>query len=99
MRGIPGNVDVLVFHPYVYGVLDDLSTTYGLRGDPRTSTKPAPSGTSCARRTALADWAPDGARGGCRHDRRQPEIYVHDWCDAEAFDRWLYGHYPVSDRR
>ena len=25
----------------------------------------------------------------------KPEIYVHDWGDAEAIDRWLYRHYPV----
>ncbi|MFI8946038.1 cellulase-like family protein [Streptomyces sp. NPDC053750] len=30
-RGIPENIDVGVFHPYVYGVLDELVTGYGLR--------------------------------------------------------------------
>ncbi|ONK14285.1 hypothetical protein [Streptomyces sp. MP131-18] len=30
-RGIPENIDVGVFHPYVYGVLDELVVGYGLR--------------------------------------------------------------------
>ena len=25
----------------------------------------------------------------------KPEIYVHDWCDPEAFDRWLYQRYQA----
>ncbi|GAA3612482.1 hypothetical protein GCM10022419_116870 [Nonomuraea rosea] len=29
MRGIPGNIDVAVFHPYVYGVLDELRCRRG----------------------------------------------------------------------
>ena len=28
----------------------------------------------------------------------KPEIYVHDWCDAEAIDRWLYRRYPAWEQ-
>src|SRR5699024_12267852 len=32
MTAIPASADVLVFHPYFYGVLQALIDTYGLRG-------------------------------------------------------------------
>jgi hypothetical protein len=47
MRGIPDTIDVLVTHPYVYGVLGAFIDAYGCGVGSRTSTKPAPSGTSC----------------------------------------------------
>jgi hypothetical protein len=28
----------------------------------------------------------------------EPEIYAHDWGDAEAIDRWLYRHYPAWEQ-
>ena len=71
MRGIPENIDVLVTHPYVYGVLgafiDDV--------------RPAGPGEDFDQARAardillpdapqLADWAPDAAVAAGRHDRR-----------------------------
>jgi hypothetical protein len=35
MRGLPRNAGVAVFHPYVYGVLDQLVTEFALRDDSR----------------------------------------------------------------
>lgn len=96
LRGVPENIDVAVFHPYVYGVLGGLIQEFGLRG-------PAAEFPQDAVRSELlrpgapdlADWAPPAA------DRwkldatvvRPTEIYVHDWCDVNAFDRWLYERY------
>ena len=43
MRGVPTNIDVLVCHPYIYGVLQELITDYGLRD--RTSRRRRSPGT------------------------------------------------------
>ena len=96
MRSIPETIDVLVTHPYIYGVLQELYSTYGLRGpvedfdqDLVTRDLLRPDAPK------LPEWAPD-------HEWRweativaKPEIYVHDWCDPEAFDRWLYQRYQA----
>jgi Sugar-binding cellulase-like len=99
MRGIPETIDVLVTHPYIYGVLQDLYSTYGLRGPVedfdqelvwRDLLRPgAPK---------LADWAPDQPWRWEATIVAKPEIYVHDWCDPEAFDRWLYQRYQVWEQ-
>ncbi|SEF00951.1 cellulase-like family protein [Ruania alba] len=94
MRGVPHNADVLVVHPYVYGVLDALIETYGLRGPIEEYAQEA------ARRELLRPGAPDLTEWTAGEAWRmhamivsKPEIYTHDWCDPEAFDRWLYDHY------
>ncbi len=94
MRGVPHNADVLVVHPYVYGVLDALIETYGLRGPLEEYAQQA------ARRDLLRPGAPDVTDWTAGDAWRmhamiesKPEIYTHDWCDPEAFDRWLYDHY------
>ncbi|MDT0347454.1 cellulase-like family protein [Streptomyces litchfieldiae] len=98
LRGIPAEVDVAVFHPYVYGVLGELIDTFALR-DPA---RPFPQ--DAARRELLrddapdlADWAPPAA------DRWRleativglRELYVHDWCDPLKWDAWLYDRYAT----
>ncbi|NUT47433.1 MAG: hypothetical protein HOV94_09025 [Saccharothrix sp.] len=98
MRGVPRTVDVAVFHPYVYGVLDELLDEFALR-DP---SRPFPQDR--ARRELLrpgapdlADWAPpprerwrlDATIVGAR------EVYVHDWCDPGKWDAWLYDRYAT----
>ncbi|MFB4426177.1 cellulase-like family protein [Streptomyces sp. QL37] len=98
MRGIPRDVDVAVFHPYVYGVLDELLDTYALRDFSR----PFPQERAArellrAGAPALEDWAPpeeerwrlEATVVGLR------EVYVHDWCDPDLFDAWLYDRYAV----
>ncbi|WP_159623519.1 cellulase-like family protein [Ruania rhizosphaerae] len=94
MRGVPHNADVLVVHPYVYGVLDTLIETYGLRGPLEEYAQQA------ARRDLLRPGAPDVTDWTAGEAWRmhamivsKPEIYTHDWCDPQAFDRWLYDHY------
>jgi hypothetical protein len=95
MRGIPDNADVLVCHPYVYGVLDALIDTFGVRRPPKEFDPARASAILQPDAPELADWRP----AGDDHWREQAtivnrtEMYVHDWCDAEAFDRWLYDHY------
>ncbi len=94
MRGIPKTIDVLVTHPYVYGVLGAFVAEYGLRGRPedfdqvraqREILRPgAP---------AIADWQPADEWRLVATIVARPEIYVHDWGDAEAIDRWLYRNY------
>ena len=62
----------------------------------RTSTKPAPSAdVLLPGAPKLAEWAPDEPWRLTATIVAEPEIYVHDWGDAEAIDRWLYRHYPV----
>ncbi|MET7761559.1 cellulase-like family protein [Streptomyces sp. NPDC005393] len=98
LRGVPREVDVAVFHPYVYGVLDELLTTFAVRDRSR------PFPQDLARRELLrpgapdlAGWAPpagdlwrlDATTVGAR------EIYVHDWCDPARWDAWLYDRYAT----
>jgi hypothetical protein len=96
MRSIPVNLDVLVVHPYIYGVLDALIETYGMRGPVEDFPQEA------ASRDLLRPGAPDIGDWGLppEHAWRldamivaKPEIYVHDWADAATIDRWLYDHY------
>ncbi|WP_329204861.1 hypothetical protein OG257_04300 [Streptomyces sp. NBC_00683] len=98
MRGIPRDIDVAVFHPYVYGVLDELLDAYALRDFSRPF--PQERASRELLRTgapALEDWAPpeedrwrlEATVVGLR------EVYVHDWCDPDLFDAWLYDRYAV----
>ncbi|MFI7129400.1 cellulase-like family protein [Nonomuraea sp. NPDC050153] len=96
MRGIPGNVDVAVFHPYVYGVLDELIETFALRD----TSVPFPQ--ERARRELLRpdapdleDWRPEQAWRSAATVVPAREVYLHDWCDPARFDRWLYDRYAV----
>ncbi|MGW2260362.1 cellulase-like family protein [Streptomyces sp. NPDC001780] len=95
-RGIPENIDVGVFHPYVYGVLDELVTGYGLRSTDGGFDEER------ARADLLRPGAPsfDQWRPPAGQEWRQrativgkPEIYVHDWVDEQAWDRLLYERY------
>jgi hypothetical protein len=101
LRGVPRNADVAVFHPYVYGVLNQLVTEFALRDDSR----PYPQDRAYAEllrpdAPALAEWQPPVA------DRwrlsatvmRQRELYTHDWCDPVKWDRWLYSRYGEHRR-
>ncbi|MFF3494704.1 cellulase-like family protein [Streptomyces sp. NPDC002795] len=95
-RGIPENIDVGIFHPYVYGVLDDIVVGYGLRStdggfdEERARTdllRPGAPSFDEWRPPASERWRQEATIVG------KPEIYVHDWCDAEAWDRRLYEGY------
>lgn len=96
LRGVPDNIDVAAFHPYVYGVLDAMIQQFGLRGPAAEFPQEAVRSTLLRPGAPdLAEWSPPPA------DRWKlaatvvgpAEVYVHDWCDAEVFDRWLYDHY------
>lgn len=98
LRGFPRNADVAVFHPYVYGVLDELLDVFALR-DPG---RPFPQ--ELARRELLRADAPDlGEWTPPAEDRWRleatvvgpREVYVHDWCDPEKWDRRLYERYAL----
>lgn len=97
MRAIPAEVDVIVVHPYVYGVLDEVTAAFDLRGAladfPRAAVEAAgllqpdaPEATSWVLPPEAA-WKMDATIVG------KPEIFMHDWMDAEAFDRYLYERY------
>ncbi|MFE0691134.1 cellulase-like family protein [Streptomyces xiamenensis] len=98
LRGVPRDIDVAVFHPYVYGVLDELLDAFALRDASRDFPQER------ARRELLrpgapdlADWAPP-ARERWRLEATVVglrEVYVHDWCDPVRFDAWLYDRYAV----
>ena len=100
MRGIPEAIDVLVTHPYVYGVLDAFNAAFGIRAEVAAFDQ------SLADRELLrpgapklADWMPTDdvlTRGTVIEPT---VVYLHDWCDPEAVDRWLYRHYPVWEQQ
>lgn len=96
---LPENMDVLAVHPYVYGVLDTITTDFGLRLPIEELDE-----SGLRREGILRDGAPSV------HDWKLPaatawkqkativapgEIYVHDWCDPQAFDRYLYERYAL----
>jgi len=92
MSTLPRDLDALVVHPYVYGVLDELIATYGMRG-------PTADFDNDKARELLQPDAPDLADWQLPPEKAwklkativcEPEMYVHDWCDPAAFDRWLY---------
>ncbi|SMH38168.1 Sugar-binding cellulase-like [Rathayibacter oskolensis] len=96
MRGIPWNSDVLVVHPYIYGVLDDFIRDFALRRPIDEFEQEA------AGRTFLLDGAPPIAEWTLPPQAQwkltativgKGEIYAHDWGDAEKIDRFLYEHY------
>jgi hypothetical protein len=96
MRGVPRNAGVLVVHPYVYGVLDDLVREFALRGDPADFPQER-ADAELLRPGAprFGDWAPPPEERWKLHASivGRAEIYLHDWCDPEAVDRWLYDRY------
>jgi len=96
MRGVPEMIDVLVTHPYVYGVLGAFIETYGLRGRPEEFDQArAEREILLPGAPKLGEWAPDRPWRLTATIVSGPEIYAHDWGDAEAIDRWLYRHYPA----
>lgn len=95
MRGIPENVDVLVTHPYLYGVLGALVDRYGINGPAAGFDR-----ESAVRDGLLPPDAPPISAWAPAHPWRSvatiiwpPIVYVHDLGDAAAFDRWLYDHW------
>jgi hypothetical protein len=97
MRGIPDQIDVLVTHPYIYGVLDEVTVAFNLRGALADFDKAAADAAGLLRPDAPeptdwtvpvgSEWKLDATIVG------KPEIYLHDWVDADAFDRYLYERY------
>lgn len=89
---LPRDLDALVVHPYVYGVLDDLIATYGLRGPSEDFDDDRARELLRAGAPGLAAWRlpPDKAWKLEATIVCEPEMYVHDWCDPQVFDRWLY---------
>lgn len=97
-RGLPTGFDVLVVPPYIYGVLDGLVSGYNLRGD----------GSDFPQELADAQLLRPGAPRFADRALEEadtwkltttivgkPEISVYDWCDLEAFDRFLHDHYAI----
>ncbi|WP_030154555.1 cellulase-like family protein [Glycomyces sp. NRRL B-16210] len=96
MRGLPRNATALVFHPYVYGVLDDLVQEFALRGDPADFPQErADAELLRPEAPRFTDWAPPADAGWKLRASivGRAEIYVHDWCDPVKVDRWLYERY------
>jgi hypothetical protein len=94
MRGMPGNADVAVFHPYVYGVLGQLYDEFALRD----TTRPYPQERAHAEllrdgAPPLDDWHPPASWKTEATVVPHREIYTHDWCDPAKWDRWLYERY------
>jgi hypothetical protein len=101
MRGLPRNMGVAVFHPYVYGVLDQLVHEFALR-DPARPYPQERAYRELLRDGAppLAEWHPVGAHRWKLEATLIPqrEVYTHDWCDPDKWDRWLYDRYGEHRR-
>ncbi len=99
MRGIPAEVDVLVTHPYVYGVLDEVTSAFGLRGplEEFRQDAVAAAGLLTPGAPPAAEWTlpPESAWKLDATIVGKGEIYLHDWADAGAFDRYLYERYQA----
>lgn len=98
LHGVPRTADVAVFHPYVYGVLDELLDEFALRD----TTRPFPQDR--ARRDLLRPGAPDLDDWLPPEEQRwrldativgRREVYVHDWCDPDKWDAWLHDRYAT----
>lgn len=89
MRGIPDACDVLVCHPYVYGVLDDLITEFGLRSG---SFDPGPLVAAGLVRPDAGPYPMPGTDSWRYRATimRLPEMWTHDNVDPVAWDAWLY---------
>lgn len=100
MRGIPEMIDVLITHPYVYGVLAELITEYGLRS-PVAEFDQTRAQQELLRPGApkITDWQPSEPWRLVATIVSAPEVYVHDWGDPEAIDRWLYRNYPAWEQQ
>jgi hypothetical protein len=99
MRGLPGNADVAVFHPYVYGVLGRLYEEFALRD----TSRPFPQERAWAEllrdgAPPLDDWQPPASWKTDATVVPHREIYTHDWCDPGKWDRWLYERYGEHRR-
>jgi hypothetical protein len=101
MRGLPRNADVAVFHPYVYGVLGRLVDEFALR-DPARPYPQERAYRELLREGAppLEEWHPVGADAWKLEATLIPqrEVYTHDWCDPDKWDRWLYDRYGEHRR-
>lgn len=99
MRKLPRNLDVAVFHPYVYGVLGRLVDEFALR-DPARSYPQERAFAELLRDGApkLEDWRPPESWKSTATFIPQREIYTHDWCDPGKWDRWLYDRYGEHRR-
>jgi len=98
MRGIPETIDVLVTHPYVYGVLDAFIAEYGLRGSVAAFDQDKARDILRPGAPPIESWGPDADWRRRATIISAPEIYVHDNGDAEAIDRWLYRHFPAWEQ-
>ncbi|MBE1878565.1 cellulase-like family protein [Myceligenerans pegani] len=92
LNALPADLDALVVHPYVYGVLQELIDTFGLRGPADRFDEERARELLRQGAPGLAAWSvPAGQEWRTRATIMSPaEVYVHDWCDPEAWDRWLY---------
>lgn len=96
MRGIPWNSDVLVVHPYIYGVLDDFIRDFALRRPIEEFEQDRAAATFLlAGAPPIAEWTlpPESQWKLTATIVGKGEIYAHDWGDAEQIDRFLYEHY------
>jgi hypothetical protein len=100
MRAVPAEVDVAVFHPYVYGVLDEVTAAFDLRGEDLAGIPRAALDAAGFLRPGAPDattWVlpPETAWKMRATIVGKGEIFVHDWVDAKAFDRFLYERYSL----
>lgn len=97
MRLVPDNIQVAQFHVYVYGVLEEMIERLGMRMRAGQTLD-----VDAAKRLVLRPGAPDPDEYGPTPDNEwrldatwisPGYFYIHDWIDAEKFDRWMYRSY------
>jgi hypothetical protein len=95
-RGVPDGIDVLIVHPYVYGVLDAFTQEFGLRRPVEQFDQDAAAEAFLLPGAPpVAAWQPSQIEAwkSIATIIQPSEIYAHDWGDAAKIDRWLYDHY------
>lgn len=95
-RGVPEGIDVLVVHPYVYGVLGAFNAEFGVR-QPVDDFKQDAASEAFLLPDAppVTEWQSSQiVEWKTRATGVKPTVvYAHDWGDASKIDRWLYDHY------
>lgn len=99
MRALPREMDVLILHPYVFGVLDEITTAFDLRGSLDDFPLEALRATGMLREDAPdpTTWVlpPDSSWKMQATIVGKPEIFLMDWVDSDAYDRFLYMRYQT----
>ena len=98
LHAFPRNADVAVFHPYCAGALGELLEVFALRA-PQRPFPQVRAERELLRSGAPAqpEWLPPAVDAWRMAATivSQREVYLHDWCDPQKWDAWLYQRHAL----